>query len=615
MDKEIYDLEVFPNFFSACFQNVDSKVVTTFVVYNDIQQLPELLEFIKGRYLIGYNNSKYDDLILNYLLLGKTYPSTVLNITNKLYELSQLIISNHDGIYKNSTLKELMWYKKPYSSLDLMSIHRFDKLKVGLKQVSVNLKWHKIQDLPKPYDSQVLPQEVDDILKYNLNDVEITERLFEVSLNEIKLRQSIGKTYDVDIMSASRPKIADTLMNKFYSEFSGLQYKDFKDLRDDQKDIDFKDIIWDKISFKTPYMQKILLDLKNTSINVDNVTFSKSIIINKCKHDMAAGGLHSNIPADIVVESDEIMLIDLDFSSFYPLIMLMLEVYPPHLGKAFLEVLKFMTEQRLKAKKNKNKTEAEALKISINSLYGKLGFEHGYIYSPKSMYTVTINGQLILLMLIEILEEAGFECFYSNTDGATFKVPRSKEQEFYDIALEFKTKVPIETEYAYYSKCIIKNVNNYLIVKTDGEIKEKGEFVTAVALDKGFDMPIVALAIKDYYVNNTPIRQFIENHTDIYDFCKSQKVGGQYKVERHYIQDGKHCIEKLQKTNRYYISVVGDSIYKVKADSMSNLAANYMVTMLNDYVELDNYKINYNYYVHKANEIIHAFDKSQLSLF
>lgn len=612
MRKFIYDLEVFPNFFSATFKNVDTKEIEVFYIHDEnTRDLFYLKKFIKSNiYLIGYNNDKYDNLLLNKILTSEV-------TCGDLFNLSKLIISNRESFFLNKKIKELYSYKKPYKSLDLMMIHRFDKLMVGLKQCSVNLKWHKIQDLPKAYDAKVTCGEIYNILEYNLNDVLITERLFEVSLEEVQLRQSVGKKYDVDLMNASRSKMADILMTKMYADASNLKFNDFKDLRDTETVINFSDIIWDKISYSTPSMQAVLDKIKNTTIDISsgNINFNISVIIDSCKHDIAKGGLHSNNKPDIYESTDSVKLIDVDFGSFYPSLMINLDTYPPQLGNVFLDVLKTITVQRLAAKKNKDKVEADALKIVINSCYGKLGFEKGYMYSPKSMYTVTVNGQLILLMLIEQLSNIGVECFYSNTDGATFKVPIELQDEFYKVCNDFVKFVNIDLEYTEYSKCIIRDVNNYLITKPNGEVKEKGVFVTDIQLDKGFDMPIVAKAVKAYYIDNVPIREFVENHEDIYDFCKSQKVGGQYKVERHYIEDSKYCIEVMQKTNRYYVSKRGDVLYKKKGDQLNNLVAGFTVTLFNDYFESEDYKIDYDYYVHEANALIYNFDKSQLSLF
>ena len=67
----------------------------------------------------------------------------------------------------------------PWSSIDLMRILAFDTLGVSLKQTSINLKWHKIQDLPIYFDSKVEPEQLQMVLDYNLNDVLITKRLYE----------------------------------------------------------------------------------------------------------------------------------------------------------------------------------------------------------------------------------------------------------------------------------------------------------------------------------------------------------------------------------------------------------------------------------------------------
>lgn len=155
MRKFIYDLEVFPNFFSATFKNVDTKEIDVFYIHNEkITDLEYLIKFLKSNiYLIGYNNDKYDNLLLNKILTSEV-------TCEDLFNLSKLIISNKESFFLNKQIKELYSYKKPYKSIDLMMIHRFDKLMVGLKQCSVNLKWHKIQDLPKAYDAEVKFDEI-----------------------------------------------------------------------------------------------------------------------------------------------------------------------------------------------------------------------------------------------------------------------------------------------------------------------------------------------------------------------------------------------------------------------------------------------------------------------
>lgn len=643
--KVVYDVEIFRNFFSVTFKDVETKKVTVFEISSRRNDLEALREYILNNKLclIGYNSRGYDDLIINYLMKGKGFSVTnVVDICAKLYDLSQLIIGTPNK-WMSKELKPLL-YSKEYTSLDLMLVHRFHKLGIGLKQVAVSMKWHRIQDLPLHYTASIT-DEHDAILEYNLNDVDITEELLEWSLGEVRLRQSIAKRYGVDTLNSSRPNIGDKLMNKFYSEKSGLEHRYFKDLRDNNTTVHFKDIIWDGIKFETPILQQLHQRLLDTTVVAEkgNKDFKEYVVYGTCGYDIAKGGLHSVKPPLTITATDEYELIDLDFGSFYPSIMINLGIFPPHLGKEFLEVLEMVTKQRLKAKADGDKVTAETLKITINSIYGKLGFEYGYLYSPASMYAVTINGQLMLLNLIEKLEQAGMECFYANTDGATFKVHKSKVEEFYAIGDAYSEYVDIPIEYANYEKCFIRDVNNYIIVDTDGDRKIKGAFSGKPNLQGGFDMPVVAKVAEKVLVDGADIQEELERcaEEDIYDFCKAQKVGGQFTVERHYLDRETNTlgVEKMQKTNRYYVSNVGSKLYKVKPNknagkivivddwtpnarsvkvadvSHHDLVAGYSINIFNDYFNKSDYDINYGYYSKEVRKLIRPFDQSQLTLF
>ena len=622
-----YDIEIFLNFFSVIFINIndrEDKRVFYIHIDTDKNDLKELLEFINNKHrFIGYNSSKYDDIILNHLLKNKSalLNSTPFNIINELFQVSQDIISNsrRNLFYKANPTKELAKYKHKYKSLDLMSVMAFDKKKVGLKQVSVNMKWKRIQDLPKKFNETVSKDEIDLILDYNENDVLITLELLDNIIDEIKLRHSVSKQYKVDVMSASRSSIADKIMSKLYAEKSNMSYWDFKDLRDNRTEVHFKDIIWDKLSFETKSLQDLLSKLKSTTVvaNKGNKDFKEQVLVFDCLHTMAKGGLHSKMPSMIVEEDDEYCIIDLDYGSFYPNIMIILNIIPPHLGKAFLEVLKTITTQRLEAKANGDEVTADVLKIVINSIYGKLGFEYGYMYSPSCMYETTINGQLILLKTIENLELAGFRCFYSNTDGATFKVKKGQEDLFYEIANKYAEEINIPIEYANYKKCVIRDVNAYSIQTVNGKVKEKNLFSRKIALDKGYDMPVISVALYNYFVKGISVEETILNHKDIYDFCKAQKVGDQYTVELHYLKDNKLQIDHCQKTNRYFIVNNGAKLYKRKTEtnSLEELVADRQVTLFNDYYESEDYNINYNYYIQEVNKVIDVLEPKQLKLF
>lgn len=103
--------------------------------------------------------------------------------------------------------------------------------------------------------------------------------------------------------------------------------------------------------------------------------------------------------------------------------MISYNIAPKHLNKvAFVKMISFLKETRVKCKHTKdkdglvmegvpNKIGAEALKIVINSIYGKLGSELFFLYDRFAQMQVTINGQLMTMTLVEELELMVFMLF------------------------------------------------------------------------------------------------------------------------------------------------------------------------------------------------------------
>lgn len=613
----IYDIETFPNFFSVCFYQIDSKIFRDFVISDNRDDLEEIREYwLKVKWKIGFNNHRFDDILMRYIMEGgdKVTPSSINSIC-------QLIINTQkrgDSLYKDPYL---MKYLKLYpDSIDLMKIHALHKVGVSLKQVGVTLGHHKLQELPKDPLSDIYPEEVDTILMYGRNDVDITRKLFEYSIDDIKLRMSISDQYKVDVKSESRTYIAKKILDKYYQEFTGDNINAFKDLRSYYKQIALKDIV-KPFKYKTEGLQTMYETICDTVIEPGG-KFELQVDTKAMKHKMALGGLHSKNKNNVYESDEDYELVDIDFDSYYPKLMLKYEMFPKHLKKEFLNVLKTLTDQRLKAKKSGDKVTADTLKISINSLFGLLGFDAYWLKDDRLMYEVTVNGQLLLLALIDDLEALpDVTCIYSNTDGATFRVRRDILREFEARVNALSDSVGIGIESVYYKKMIIKDVNNYLIITEDDEVKLKGVFLYDQNILKGATIPIILKkALQAYYIKGTPVKDTINNEKDILNFCIAQKIGKQFRAYFRTI----HGMTRLQKTNRYFVSTKSGSLIKIKdkedGSTQENQAiAGENVYVLNDYDEdrdkeyLDMLKRSF--YIKETNKIINSFAVDQLKLF
>ena len=617
----VYDCEVYSNFFCVTFKNPKSQEVKIFTIFEDTNDIDELYRFIDNHtaWFIGYNSFNFDNQLLKYIHQkhsALTFASTI-EITFNISNLARLIINND--------FKEYM-YNLPFKSIDLMKIGRYQK---SLKLLGVSLKWHKLQDLPIPPETILTKEQADTIIKYNLNDVEITEKLYYHLLDAIKFRHEISKIYGINVYGEPDTGIANRLLEKFYSESTGIPIRDFKNLRTNRKFIKFDQVIFDNIIFQTNTMDIMLEQIYDHIYYEGQPFFHKKIKFDNMTYKLGVGGIHSVDTGEIFEETDDTFVIDADIGSMYPATVINHQLYPNHLGPNFLKKYQEIRDDRIKNKIKKNITISEGLKLILNSAIGKTRSKYSFLYDPLVNLQVTINGQLYLLMLIEKLVLNKFKVVSANTDGITTLVDKNRVDEYYKLCKQWEDQTEYNLEYIYYKKYIRRDVNNYIAIKQDGSVKTKGVFINKPAaqfnnstdpLNKGWDKPIVSIALYEYFVNNTPIKDTIRNHRDIYDFCIAKKIDSKFKNEYHHIQNKEYKVDILQKSVRYYVSTNGGSL--IKKNDKDGVIINYEqsknVTIFNDYKEennFDNYKINYPYYIHATQKIINEIINQQLTLF
>lgn len=409
----VFDIEIFPNFFSVIFISLDKKDKRVFVIYKDRNDLNSLITFLltECEYIIGYNNEHYDNLILNWFIENQEKINreewSVKAITVMLYRLSQDII-NDTLIFDDRRLR----WKKFYKWIDMKKLLKLDK---SLKLVAILLKWHRIQDLPLHYTHIVMNGDVDDILMYNENDVLITLELVKRAIELLQLRQLVGKRYGIDVMTQSKSGIANILFAKFYEERSGIPYDTFKHQRTTRASVKFADCILPNIRFSSLYLQTFLKKVSKIDTHIEKGCWEEKIKIKGKEYQVGIGGLHSIDKAGLYESNEEYEIIDFDVQSFYPAIMIEYGIKPEHLTEDFSKILTQVRDDRIKAKKAKQKVEAETLKICINSVFGKTGDQYSWIFDNKAMLSVTLNGQLFLLMLIERFNETNIEVISANT--------------------------------------------------------------------------------------------------------------------------------------------------------------------------------------------------------
>ena len=122
--------------------------------------------------------------------------------------------------------------------------------------------------------------------------------------------------------------------------------------------------------------------------------------------------------------------------------------------------------ERLEAKKAKNKMKSNALKLILNSAFGKLADKWSGLYDPQMMLEVTLTGQLLLIELIARLTNSGAKVVYANTDGVAV-------QGNYDtnIVRQWEKDYNLVMEEEKFDEFFIRDVNNLFAIHDDKIVK------------------------------------------------------------------------------------------------------------------------------------------------
>lgn len=197
-----------------------------------------------------------------------------------------------------------------------------------------------------------------------------------------------------------------------------------------------------------------------------NICESLNVVIDGLEYIYGTGGLHAAIESR-VVESDEKRVIrSYDVSSYYPNLSIKNRFYPEHLAETFCDIYEHIYD--LRKSYDKKSAENAMLKLALNGTYGKSNDQFSPFYDPKFTMQITLNGQLLLSKVIEmVLSVPTVEILMANTDGFEFMVDREYEHLTAAKCKEWEQMTQLILEDVTYSKMIIRDVNNYFAVYQD----------------------------------------------------------------------------------------------------------------------------------------------------
>ena len=588
----VYDVESFPNIFTLDAQGLFSDFSSTWEISefrDDRHQLFTWFNYLNQTQtpMIGFNNLFYD-----YSLIHWIYKNPQCSYAD-IYAFSKNLINN------SNRFGNTIWPRDRFApQIDLFKIYHFDnKAKTtNLKALQINMRSENVMESAAEFDKPVPQWQIEqDVIPYNKHDVAETKKFALYSLNAIEFRTSMIPQFGIEVLNWNDTKIGENiLIDKIGRDV--CMPKDVNGRRQKRQtirnNIALNNIIFPYVHFNNPEFQRVLTYLKEQVLTPDEFitedgdtvlgdTIKTKGVFAKLKAHVArvdfhfgTGGIHASVSAQHVRNGNGYIIRDIDVASLYPSIAIVNRLYPEHLGEAFIAAYASLPAERKvwQKKKGKKCNEANSLKLGGNGAYGKSNDKFSCLFDPKFTMTITINGQLMLAMLVEyLITVPTLQIIQANTDGITYRVHEDYLSQAVHWETEWQKLTCLTLEDVEYSDMWIRDVNNYIAKPIGSNIlKQKGAYwhpesgeryhesiseQQPPAWHKDLGNLVSIKAAVAQMVDGIPVEDYINFHTDPYDFMLRIKVG---RADVLRLGD-----RELQRNTRYFVARDGQRMVKI----------------------------------------------------
>ena len=473
----VYDFEVFRKFWCVVICSADGVTVIT--------EQPALVDYYdshRGYIWIGYNSNHYDKYILGAVYngcLGET-----------LYRASQDLIETGKTTRGGGPPSEFISYDTG---------NQFN----SLKQLEAFMG-HSIEEssIPFDYDGEFTEAQKAEIIKYCTHDVMETVEVLKRKIYDFMAQKSMIETFGLPM--------EDYRLTKAQLTAKVLKCENNLNLAHQE---------WDNTILPCVKITKYHDVLKFYQDRNNYMDGQKlDVMISGVPHTFGMGGIHGAVKRCHRTGQ----LLHIDVTSYYPSIMIQhgLLTRQSKEPELFTEIY----NKRVELKKAGKKQEQAPYKIILNSTFGITNQEFSKAYDPRRNHEVCINGQLMLLMLLEMLEGT-CELIQSNTDGIIVDCSGYDREKVVQICHEWEKATKMGLSFEDVAEIWQKDVNNYLIRFTDGKEEAKGAYVKFNSeLDN--DMSIVNEALREGLrkMSFQAIEDYINQHDKPEDLVKYQKI-------------------------------------------------------------------------------------------
>ncbi len=575
----VYDIETFPNVFTCAFIHIDTDQRWTFEISDRINQAVEFAAFVtwlgnsacRG---VGYNNVGFDYPVVHYIMKNQWV------VAAEIYEFAMILIKGT----KDEKFERMVWDNdRIFEQIDLIMIWHYNKSNeatgtepTSLKALEIAMRMDNVSDMPVELGTMLNDNEKDILHAYNMDDCIATAYFYARSLTAIKLREELSVTFNKNFINMSNTKMGGEIL-MIECEKSGIQFFEKINGRRQKRQtirpsITLSECVFPYVKFEHPeferirqyFMGKIITETKGVfkglCANVDGIGYH-----------FGTGGIHASVVNKVFASNETHQIIDVDVASFYPNLAIVNKLHADHLGVEFCGAYNGVYHTRKTYAKGT--PENAAYKEALNANYGNSNNKFSVFLDPKFTMSITLNGQLLLCMLVEqMIKIPGLEMIQANTDGITYYCPREYIEHTRALCKWWEQLTHLELEEALYSRMFVPNVNSYIAEYEGGAVKRIGAYAhermddnpgtREVPYGKDPSALVIPKAAEAALIHGTDIREFIENHDDDYDFMLRAKVPRSNSLVMRWPEYDNVEIP-LANIIRYYVSNNGGTLTKV----------------------------------------------------
>lgn len=536
----VYDFEVFPKYW--CMVAVSKDTPGSFVIESrgnptdDSQILfEEAWRPNKDKVWVGYNSNHYDRYIFGAIYHG--FPQ------KDLYRISQKLVSGKQ--VSNDILVEGM------ISYDTGNFFR------SLKELEAFMG-HSIEESSVPFDhpEELTEEQKSEVIQYCRHDVLETLEVLKRTIHDYTAQRDVIQTFDLPRTDFRKTKaqLTATVLGcskwKVDVDLTAVQGKEVRTL------LDFSGEEWNQTIVDCVKLDRYrqALEFYSTSENYrDNQKLKMDVM--GVPHVFGLGGAHG---ARKKYHQAGGQMWHIDVTSYYPSIMIQHDMLTRRAEDP--ELFKQIYDTRVRLKAEGKKQEQQPYKIILNATFGITNQEASKAYDPKKNHDVCINGQLMLLMLLEMLE-GKCTLIQSNTDGIIISARGYEWDKIKAVCDEWCRITRMSVGYDEIDEIWQKDVNNYLFRFANGKYEAKGAYVKFNG-DLDNDMAVLNEAVRAGLIANDieAVDAHIDACTDLTKFQKVVKLSSKYR----YAYYGGNRIEHHKCFRVFAVNGYGEIIGKQK---------------------------------------------------